>query len=327
MTATTIKTLCLGFLAASLLAVGVAAPAQAATLSPTASSSTDIGTSGTNAVPIEITATLATVGAASSIKVFLPTGWSFVSPSNCAATITKSATNGTLSNCFVTVSGPESWIYIDNGGSPWSAAVTVTVTFNQGVLNVGTSRDFNVEFKDSNTVIDSGVASLAVGSGGGGTSGGGTPSTTSPSSSLNMAAGVGDLVAGSTVAIVADGLATTASYEVVLRSTPQTLASGVAVAGAVNTSVTIPAGLEAGWHSLTFTSTAADGTAVSNVLYFEISSTGVLLETTSTKPAALSDTGFSASAYLMLGLMLTLAGVAVLSRSSRRQGVNFPVVK
>lgn len=148
-----------------------------------------------------------------------------------------------------------------------------------------------------------------------------TPSPTTnatTSASLTLSATTGQLVAGSTVAIVASGLQATAGYEVVLRSTPQTLTTGNAVSGSVNTSVTLPAGLEAGWHSLTFTSTAADGSALESKVYFKVSSTGALLSTSQTLPAELANTGFEAAPYLITGAVLLLAGALTVLYSRRR---------
>lgn len=152
----------IGLMVTAIVTLGFASPAQAATISPTATSSSLVGTTGTNQTPITVSATLASVNAAESIKVLLPTGWSFVSPPRtCAATVTNTVSVGSLSNCFVTVAGGDSWIFLNNsGGGLWGTAVTVTVTFNQGVLNVGSSRDFRVEYKNGGAVIDSGVATL-----------------------------------------------------------------------------------------------------------------------------------------------------------------------
>ena len=146
--------------------------------------------------------------------------------------------------------------------------------------------------------------------------GGGGGST--PSASLSLSATQGQLVAGSSVAIVASGLQPTAPYTVVVRSTPQTIGTGNAVNGAVNTSVTLPAGLSAGWHSLTFSSTASDGSAMSSVLYFEVSSTGTLLATSSTIPAALANTGFDSAYYLAGGLALAVVGGGLMLIARRK---------
>jgi LPXTG-motif cell wall-anchored protein len=147
--------------------------------------------------------------------------------------------------------------------------------------------------------------------------GGGGGSATSVNLTLN--ASTGQLVAGSSVAVVASGLQATAPYTVVVQSTPQTIGSGNAVSGAVNTSVTLPSGLEAGWHTLTFSSTAADGSAISSVTYFKVSSDGTLLATASTIPAELASTGIDAQPYLYGGLALAIVGSALLLIARRKQ--------
>lgn len=154
------------------------------------------------------------------------------------------------------------------------------------------------------------------------TQGGGGGGGSSASANLTINASTGQLVAGSTVAVVASGLQATAPYEVVVRSTPQTIGTGNAVSGAVNTSVTLPAGLEAGWHSLTFSSTAADGSAMTSVAYFKVSASGTLLATSTTIPAELANTGVdSTSAILLLagGLSLALVGAEMFMIARRKR--------
>ncbi len=157
----------------------------------------------------------------------------------------------------------------------------------------------------------------AVWTTGGGGGGGGS---TSGSATMTLGASTGSLVAGSSVAVSATGLQSTAAYTVVVQSNPQTIGSGNAVSGAVNTSVTLPSGLEAGWHTLTFTSTAADGSPVSSVLYFKVSASGTLLESSTSIPAELANTGSTltgilapATAFILGGLLL----VAMRRRKSR----------
>jgi LPXTG-motif cell wall-anchored protein len=145
------------------------------------------------------------------------------------------------------------------------------------------------------------------------------PATTSVD--LTLSAAVGDLVAGSSVAVVASGLQSTASYEVVVRSTPQTIGTGNAISGAVNTSVNLPSELEAGWHSLTFTSTAADGSAVESKSYFKVSASGTLLATSTTIPAELANTGTNSDneiMFLLGGLSLAFIGVGVMLVARRK---------
>jgi LPXTG-motif cell wall-anchored protein len=122
------------------------------------------------------------------------------------------------------------------------------------------------------------------------------------------------------VGIVASGLETTALYSVTVQSTPQLLTPEGARAtnGAVNTAVTLPSNLGAGWHTLTFLSTGSNGAEVKSVLYFEVSSTGTLLATSSTKPAALANTGFDGTPYLAGGLALAVVGGSLMLIARRK---------
>lgn len=166
----------------------------------------------------------------------------------------------------------------------------------------------------SGLVLVTVIMNISASGSGGGSGGGGSSAT----ATITLGASTGQLVSGSTVAIVASGLQATAPYEVVVRSTPQTIGTGNAVSGAVNSSVTLPAGLEAGWHSLTFTSTAADGSAMTSVAYFKVSASGTLLATSSTIPAELANTGFDALPFLATGGMLALAGATLMLFARRR---------
>ena len=142
------------------------------------------------------------------------------------------------------------------------------------------------------------------------------------SSSLTLSATTGQLIAGSTVAVSASGLQSTAAYTVTVESTPQTIGTGNAVSGAVSTNVTLPSGLEAGWHTLTFTSTASDGSSVVSKYYFKISASGTLLSTSSTIPAELANTGINAGTGISLlagGLSLALVGAEMFMIARRKR--------
>ena len=144
----------------------------------------------------------------------------------------------------------------------------------------------------------------------------------SASASLALNATTGQLIAGSTVGVSASGLQSTAAYTVTVQSTPQTIGSGNAISGAVSTNVTLPSGLEAGWHTLTFTSTAADGSAVESKYYFKISASGTLLSTSSTIPAELANTGINTASGISLlagGLSLALVGAEMFMIARRKR--------
>ena len=142
------------------------------------------------------------------------------------------------------------------------------------------------------------------------------------SANLTLNATTGQLIAGSTVGVSASGLQSTAAYTVTVQSTPQTIGSGNAVSGSVNTNVTLPSGLEAGWHTLTFTSTASNGSAVESKYYFKISASGTLLSTSSNIPAELANTGINAGTGISLlagGLSLALVGAEMFMIARRKR--------
>lgn len=249
-----------------------------------------------------------------TLSITLPSGWSVVTTSGSSnpCTITWLSTTGfdgasAVESCSASTNSVE--IVIRNNGA--SLGRNFSVTFAANSLNVLSTRDFTLLGTSLQSDTYTGTATLPASSGGGG---GGS----APSASLSLAVTQGQLVAGSSVGIVASGLQPTAPYTVVVRSTPQTIGTGNAVNGAVNTSVTLPSGLGAGWHSLTFNSTAVDGSAVTSVLYFEVSASGTLLATSSTEPAALANTGFDGVPYLAGGLSLAVVGGSLMLIARRR---------
>lgn len=133
--------------------------------------------------------------------------------------------------------------------------------------------------------------------------------------SMTMSASVGESVAGILLTFTASGLQPTAVYDVVVRSTPQTLSRGNAVGGSVDRTATIPAGLGAGWHTLTFSSTAADGSAVTESMFFKLSASGILLSKTNVMPAELALTGVEITSIIISGNAIVLLGVAILALS------------
>jgi hypothetical protein len=143
------------------------------------------------------------------------------------------------------------------------------------------------------------------------------------SAGIEFGFGIGDAVAGGTATVTATGLRGDAPYTIVVHSTPQTLAAGTVPAGTFGLvqDVTIPAGLEAGWHSLTFSSTAFDGTPLQFVRYFQIGANGRLLATSLTAPvviastttAALASTGADVTGALAMAGLLGILGVLLLA--------------
>ena len=206
-------------------------------------------------------------------------------------------------------------------GSDTSSAVSIS--YASGLFTSGSAGNYNFRLSASSATVNNsffgGTTTVPITVGG---SVSNAPSTPAASVALNLGISTGQTIAGSNVAISASGLQATAPYEVVLRSTPVTLASGNASNGAVTTSVTIPSGLEAGWHSLTFTSTASDGSTVTSVTYFKVSASGTLLASSSTIPAELANTGINAGTGISLlagGLSLALVGAEMFMIARRKR--------
>jgi hypothetical protein len=136
---------------------------------------------------------------------------------------------------------------------------------------------------------------------------------------ISLNAAIGAPIAGSTATIIVEGLQVDAAWSATLRSTPIVIGTGVVNgAGRIAATVTIPAGLEAGTHSITVLSTAADGSAFSTVVYFTLSASGTLLAI-STSAAELAATGQDLAPSLFVAGGLLLAGAAFASITAVRR--------
>ena len=149
----------------------------------------------------------------------------------------------------------------------------------------------------------------------------GTPVTpVAAALTLDLDLAIGDVVAGSTVTVSAVGLLAESAYTVVVRSTPVTIAFGSAsLDGTVTGTGVMPAGLEAGAHTVTFAGTAADGSPRSYVAYFTVGAGGIVtylsfVEAEVATPAgadSLAATGFTGAPLGVAALVLLLAGAAL----------------
>ena len=156
-----LKALGAGFLALGLVFAGFSSSAQAAAMSPTATATGVIGTTGTNAYPITFTFTTITNGA-DQAQIMLASGWSFVSPPG-------------FGQCnWLTVTGitPSSCGGVNNGGiilsvpSGIAAGSAVTVVIPANTFNVGTGRNFGfitTTQTPSFANVDTGNATLSGG--------------------------------------------------------------------------------------------------------------------------------------------------------------------
>jgi hypothetical protein len=124
---------------------------------------------------------------------------------------------------------------------------------------------------------------------------------------LELLAEIGDNSEGAEAGYSAKGLLSGSTWTLTLRSTPQVLATGITPAsGIISGTVVIPAGLEAGWHSLTLTGTDLNGNPISDVVWFEVDAAGIIIA----EAERLADTGSKLN-ELMLGLAGGIATIVM----------------
>lgn len=108
-------------------------------------------------------------------------------------------------------------------------------------------------------------------------------STTSLSLELDIE--IGTSVSFAPVNYEMTGLKPSSQWEIVVRSTPRTIAEGVAgETGSVSGSAYLPSSLSAGWHSITFTGSDNSGGTVSTIVWFEVSKSGKLVQKQDSEP-------------------------------------------
>ena len=146
--------------------------------------------------------------------------------------------------------------------------------------------------------------------------------TTATSVTLDLQAATGAPVGGAEIEYTATGLSPDSDWDLVVRSTPQTLASGtVPSAGFVLDTATLPNNLEQGWHSLTWSGTGSEGNTVMTTLWFKVSADGDLIKTSSVEPTedesngSMPGTGADlAAVVLWFGLGLLALGLVLIAR-------------
>ncbi|MFA9277109.1 MAG: InlB B-repeat-containing protein [Rhodoluna sp.] len=150
--------------------------------------------------------------------------------------------------------------------------------------------------------------------------------SSTPAVSLNLDMASGATVANSTVDYAASGLQSNSPWTLIVRSNPQTIASGTYSSGLLNGSAQIPSGLAAGWHSITLTGTGANGNTISHAVWFEVSSSGTLLQTSGSGPASptasassLANTGASTYPGSLAMLLLAIGSALVIAARRRLQ--------
>lgn len=152
----------------TLAVLGIGTPALAATLTATATSTGVIGTSGTNAFPITVSAPIITTGTSNTFNVQLRTtsGWTFVNGASSGATCPAwlSVSGMSVQNCSVEVlTNPARYIIRITAPSAIPAGTNASITFDSNSLNVTSGREFAVWYSyNSGVFIDSGTATLGA---------------------------------------------------------------------------------------------------------------------------------------------------------------------
>lgn len=116
--------------------------------------------------------------------------------------------------------------------------------------------------------------------------------------SLNLDLATGATVTNADVSYGAAGLQSGTTWSLVVKSTPQTIATGTSSGSVISGTAQIPAGLSAGWHSITFTGVNTSGATISHAIFFEVSTTGTLAQTTSVNPESSATTSSSSNSKL-----------------------------
>jgi outer membrane protein OmpA-like peptidoglycan-associated protein len=121
-----------------------------------------------------------------------------------------------------------------------------------------------------------------------------TTPTVAPKAAIEFKIPEGKPVAAAPVDVEVEGLKDQSSYTITVRSTPIIVDQGTIYNSRLKTSIKIPSGLTPGWHSITVDATAADGTPWNEVMYFEVSASGLLKSTSDVRTSNPGAIAFSA---------------------------------
>lgn len=151
----------------SALGFGSVGSANAAPLADaTATSSSQIGVTGTNATAITISATSVTGAPANMFNVNLPSGWSFVSPAASCSNITLTGFTGSPSCQTINFGPTTGFATIQLPSATFTVGQALSVTFSANTINVSATRNFTINLANSlagGASVDSGTAVLAGG--------------------------------------------------------------------------------------------------------------------------------------------------------------------
>jgi len=205
----------------------------------------------------------------------------------CASiTLSVTATNGCSIDRFGSVTN-FSFDGVDFSNP--NAIFTVTVAPNTFTSPAAGYMSFNINLSNAfqTESLNSGFKVVRIGSAP--TPAPQPPTPSGPVATLDFNLSVGQQVANAPIPYSASGLLPNSNYDITVRSTPQIIAQGtVPAGGTVSGSATIPDGLAPGWHTITFTTTAADGAETKDVVWFKIAGDGTLLATSDVQPAELA---------------------------------------
>lgn len=201
-----------------------------------------------------------------------------------------------LSGVSYTFAGTGSTSFASSATTP-TAGGTYSITPWGAVFSAGLAANYSITYV---------TASLTIGQ------------DAVPSATMTLDSPVGTRILGGTLTYSASGMQPSARYEVTLRSTPQILSSGVTAGGSVNGTTNMPRNLEAGWHTLTFVSTASDGSTFTESMYIKVSASGMLLATSTALPADLAHTGADLNSMTLVATAMLMLGLAIVRMASRK---------
>lgn len=194
-------------------------------------------------------------------------------PTKPILTLAPSALVGSVVNGFTASEGyPLPTFFVASGSLPPGVTLNKTTGKISGSPTAAGSFSFTIGAVSTSGSNTSSIANFDV---------------LDPGANFEINASIGDEFAEAAISVQSEGMMPNVSYKVVVRSTPQTVASGTTTwSGAIFANFTIPDGLEPGWHSITLTTQAADGSEFEEVSWFEITANGILETLSDTQPSA-----------------------------------------
>lgn len=137
---------------------------------------------------------------------------------------------------------------------------------------------------------------------------------------LDLGLVVGNVAFGATINYAVYGLKPGTDWTLIVRSTPQTLATGTYSSGLVTGTATLPSNLEAGWHSITLTGTHPNGSTLQQKTWFKIDASGKILKIQTIEPTeetVLAKTGALAGQQSIVAVLLVISGIGLIQTRRR----------